>query len=144
MRPITEIIIHHTASPRDVTLDQIDRWHRERGFNKIGYHFLIDGKGVVHEGRPLQEIGAHCRGHNLVSAGVAVTGDNTREGLGWIGAQWLGLILLVEKLQARFGPIPVLGHRDTGAATECPGLDVRAILLAENPLRAAGVVAGGD
>lgn len=26
----TQIVIHHTASPRDTSIDQIDKWHREK------------------------------------------------------------------------------------------------------------------
>ena len=42
MRKITEIIIHCSATTegKDFTVEDIDRWHRQRGFNGIGYHFV--------------------------------------------------------------------------------------------------------
>ena len=43
MRKIKEIIIHCSATKegRNYTVADIDRWHRERGFFCIGYHFVI-------------------------------------------------------------------------------------------------------
>ncbi|MBP5691206.1 MAG: N-acetylmuramoyl-L-alanine amidase, partial [Bacteroidaceae bacterium] len=76
MRKITEIIIHCSATPQgvDYTVADIDRWHRQRGFNKIGYHYVIYRDGSIHQGRPVEEIGAHCIGHNAHSIGVCYIG----------------------------------------------------------------------
>ncbi len=43
MRIITRLIIHCTATPRGrhVTVADIDCWHRQRGFDGIGYHYII-------------------------------------------------------------------------------------------------------
>ena len=72
MRKIKEIIIHCSATRegRDYTVADIDRWHRERGFFCIGYHFVIYRDGSIHVGRSVEEVGAHCKGHNTVSIGV--------------------------------------------------------------------------
>lgn len=55
MRKIDLIIIHCSATPegKDFTTADIDRWHRQRGFASIGYHFVIYRDGSVHHGRPL-------------------------------------------------------------------------------------------
>lgn len=76
MRKITEIIIHCSATPagRHHTVEDLDRWHREKGFKKIGYHYVIYLDGSIHEGRPVEEIGAHCAGHNAHSIGVCYIG----------------------------------------------------------------------
>ena len=54
MRKIDLIIIHCSATPegKDFTTADIDRWHRQRGFASIGYHFVIYRNGSVHHGRP--------------------------------------------------------------------------------------------
>ena len=64
MRKITEIIIHCSATieGKDYTVADIDRWHRARGFRKIGYHYVIYRDGSIHAGRPISETGAHCAG----------------------------------------------------------------------------------
>lgn len=43
MRKIDLIIVHCSATPegKDFTTADIDRWHRQRGFASIGYHFVI-------------------------------------------------------------------------------------------------------
>ncbi len=76
MRKIKEIIIHCSATRegRNYTVADIDRWHRERGFFCIGYHFVIYRDGSIHVGRSVEEVGAHCKGHNTVSIGVCYIG----------------------------------------------------------------------
>ena len=66
MRKITKIIIHCAATPegKDFTVQQIDQWHRQRGFRCIGYHFVIYRDGSIHKGRPIEQVGAHTSGHN--------------------------------------------------------------------------------
>ena len=72
MRHINEIIIHCSATPegRDYTVADIDRWHKARGWRGIGYHYVIYRDGSVHAGRPVEQIGAHCTGHNANSIGI--------------------------------------------------------------------------
>ena len=55
MRKINLIVVHCTATPegRDVTVADIDRMHRKKGWKKIGYHFVIYRDGSVHAGRPV-------------------------------------------------------------------------------------------
>ena len=53
MRKIDKILVHCAATPegKDFTVEDIDKWHKARGFKKIGYHFVIYNDGSVHEGR---------------------------------------------------------------------------------------------
>ena len=61
MRQINQIIIHCSATPegRDVTVDTIRQWHKQRGFRDVGYHYIIYRDGSVHIGRPEAEQGAN-------------------------------------------------------------------------------------
>lgn len=76
MREIKEIIIHCTATRPGavVHVSDVDRWHRQRGWAGIGYHYLIEPDGTIEPGRPLWKVGAHCHGHNRHSIGVAYVG----------------------------------------------------------------------
>lgn len=87
MRDIKEIIIHCSASDWG-NADVIDEWHRERGFDEIGYHFVImNGKvssdskyrkakdGMIEQGRDIEVQGAHCLGHNSYSIGICLIGN---------------------------------------------------------------------
>lgn len=119
------IILHHSASPFDTTPQQIDKWHKERGWKGIGYHFVcwfdIDcGMWRWTPGRKLWEVGAHCRGYNYDHVGVCVTGDYER----WAPTQAMLVVLirgLVMLCAERDIPITELyGHREK-ADTLCPG-----------------------
>ena len=82
MRKIDEIIIHCAATPegKAFTVADIDAWHKKRGFKCIGYHFVIYLDGSVHEGRALEEAGAHCLGHNANSIGICYIGGCAADG----------------------------------------------------------------
>lgn len=62
MKTIDAIIIHCSATRagQDLRAKDIDRMHRARGFNQIGYNFIVDLDGIVENGRPLGIDGAHC------------------------------------------------------------------------------------
>lgn len=82
MRTINEIIVHCTATPegKDFKAKDIDRWHRERGWKKIGYHYVIDLDGTIEKGRGENEVGAHCSGRNAHSIGVVYVGGLAKDG----------------------------------------------------------------
>ena len=132
MRPIDRIVIHHSASPRDTTtIEMITKWHvQDRGYDAIAYHLVILGTGAVRSGRDLAVKGAHAKGYNAYSIGICVVGDNTKPAQAWNAAQLLSLRAVIRALLAAFPGANVCGHRDVGA-TECPGTDVRALLLSE-------------
>ena len=65
-------VIHHTVS-HDVSAKTIDQWHKERGWDGIGYHFVIRKDGTVEEGRSLSKQGAHAKGRNKF-VGIVLTG----------------------------------------------------------------------
>ena len=68
----TKAVIHHTAS-HDVGVEEIDKWHKERGWDGIGYHFVIKKDGSIEKGRNLAVKGAHAKGRNG-RIGIALTG----------------------------------------------------------------------
>lgn len=121
------LVVHHSASPRDTTsVETIRRWHVEdRKWNDIGYHWVITADGKVHTGRPLTRQGAHAPKVNSLSWGVCVVGDNTKPGQRWNEAQEDSLLDLLGAVRLLQPDIEVIGHRDTGQATECPGLDIK-------------------
>lgn len=108
MRKITEIIVHCTATPAGlpVTVEQIDAYHRSLGWAGIGYHYLIDLKGQIHKGRDIRRPGAHCRGHNAHSIGVAYVGGLSPDGLAACDtrtdAQRLAMAALLKRLTKSF------------------------------------------
>ena len=130
MRHINEIIIHCSATPegRDYTVADIDRWHRARGWRGIGYHYVIYRDGSVHAGRPVEQIGAHCTGHNANSIGICYIGGVSADGKTpkdtRTPAQRIALRELVEELRAKYPGATVHGHREF-APKACPSFDVQ-------------------
>ena len=130
MRTISKIIVHcsATAEGRDFTVDDIRRWHLQRGFSDIGYHYVIYRDGSVHAGRPLEKVGAHCLGHNAHSVGVCYIGGLAADGKSpkdtRTAAQKSALVKLVAELRTRFPGASVHGHNEF-ATKACPCVDVR-------------------
>ena len=59
--------MHCTASRegQPLTVADIDKMHRARGWNGIGYHYV---------GRSVEKAGAHVSGHNADSIGICYVG----------------------------------------------------------------------
>lgn len=128
MRKINEIIVHCAATQegKDFTVQQIDSWHRQRGFRCIGYHYVIYRDGSVHCGRPESQVGAHCTGHNANSIGVCYIGGCASDGKTpkdtRTDAQKASLLKLLRELKAKYPVAAIHGHRDF-ANKACPSFD---------------------
>lgn len=133
MRAINKIIIHCTATPegRNVTVADVTRWHKEKGYRTIGYHYLIGLNGEVWRGRAEAEVGAHCEGENTNSIGVCYVGGLTKNGKQAKDTrtqeQRDALAKLVKELKVKYPLAKVHGHREF-ANKECPSFDVQAWL----------------
>lgn len=132
MRKITQIVIHCSATPegKAFTAADIDRWHRERGFNRIGYHFVVGLDGSIQTGRDIADVGAHVAGHNANSIGIVYIGGLAKDGKTpkdtRTPAQKEAIRHLVDTLKGYHPGVEVLGHRDFhGVAKACPSFDVK-------------------
>jgi N-acetyl-anhydromuramyl-L-alanine amidase AmpD len=128
MRTVNSVILHYSYSD-DVSAATIDGWHRARGWNGCGYHYVVRKDGKVENGRPVETVGAHCYGFNTNSIGICLTGSDK---MLWYpsAAQYDSLQTLLQDLMKRFN-IPSMNiffHREK-KATSCPGrLDKTKIL----------------
>lgn len=132
MRKITDIVIHCSATPegKDFDAADIDRWHKDRGWAGIGYHYVVKLDGTVQMGRPLDKAGAHVEGHNANSVGIVYIGGVAKDGKTpkdtRTPEQKTALRTIVAEMRRRFPQARVLGHRDfPGVAKACPSFDVR-------------------
>ena len=148
--------VHHTESANEYTQAQapgvvlaITKFHRDtRGWNDVGYNFLVDRFGTIYEGRAggtdLAVIGAHAQGFNGVSTGISVIGsftaleppaaalDAVARLIAWrlplAGVPVTGTVTVTSGggslAKFRAGAAVTLpricGHRDVGS-TDCPG-----------------------
>lgn len=128
MRTINEIIVHCSATQegKDFTIADIDRWHRQRGFTKIGYHYVIYRDGTIHVGRNESEVGAHCLVHNQNSIGICYIGGLSSDGKTpkdtRTDAQKKALTTLLQALKKKYPSASIHGHRDF-AKKACPSFD---------------------
>lgn len=120
------LIVHCSDSNPNVTVTDIRSWHIQRGWEDIGYHYVIYKDGSVHEGRPLEMIGAHCENDNHNSVGICLCGrenfpkeqlDALRKLLFQLMEVWL------------LTPDAIFGHRDRASGKAqgktCPNFDVQ-------------------
>ncbi|KAK9882852.1 hypothetical protein WA026_023548 [Henosepilachna vigintioctopunctata] len=81
--PVPYVIIAHTATQScfsqircSAIVRNIQTYHvNSSDFIDIGYNFLIGGAGDVYLGRGWENEGAHTKGYNAISVGIAFIGD---------------------------------------------------------------------
>ena len=112
-----KIILHHSAS-KVASAQLIDSWHRARGWNGMGYHFLVRKNGDIERGRPIDVVGAHCTGQNADSIGVCFEGDFDKEIME--DTQIKAGKELIAYLRKQYGDIRIAQHKDF-MATNCAG-----------------------
>jgi len=134
------ITVHCSASPITAKVDAkvIDRWHRERGFFCIGYHFVIKRDGVLEKGRPLDMAGAHVLGYNRKNIGVCLVGGVDADGkpeANYTDDQYHTLAMLLKELHENNPHAEIKGHCDyPGVTKACPCFDTRKWLVDTNVL----------
>lgn len=114
-RTIDTLIIHHTASG-EVSKATITKWHKQRGFKTIGYHYIIHQNGTIEQGRPEEQVGAHAKNRNKKSIGIVLIGYNT-----FTKAQKESLFNLCLALSRKYNISKIERHHQ-----QCPskGIDV--------------------
>lgn len=120
----TGIVVHHSATAEG-DVESFRRHHvTVRGWDDVGYHYVITRDGTVQIGRALTIKGAHAKNpapsRNSTHIGICLVGDND-----FTDAQLASLRRLISRLSARFDIKSVERHHE-----ECPGdsLNVEGLL----------------
>jgi N-acetyl-anhydromuramyl-L-alanine amidase AmpD len=141
MRKINQIIVHCTATRPDwwenKTLNEqvkeVEKWHTTppRNWSSIGYHYLIGRGGEIAQGRPVEKSGAHAKGHNSDSIGIALFGGFGSDADDLATDHFTPLQLaaaydLIRKLQDQYSikNENVIGHNRISTKA-CPGFRVQ-------------------
>ena len=75
-----EYIFVHTAAhgnasiAYDTSAEEINQWHKGRGWRGIGYNYVVRLGGTVEKGRSLWTSGAHVKGLNNKAIGICLSG----------------------------------------------------------------------
>jgi N-acetylmuramoyl-L-alanine amidase len=129
---VRHIVVHCSATPPSVHVDArvIDRWHRQKGWLMIGYHWVIKRDGGVEQGRQPDQPGAHVEGFNDKSIGICLAGgvaekDGTPDN-NFTWEQFSSLRSVIAGARILYPKAEVVGHRDMpGVRKACPSFDVR-------------------
>lgn len=145
-RRIDGIVIHCSDNlpTSKVTVEDIDREHRRRGWNGIGYHFVILPDGTIETGRQLEIPGAHVSGYNNHTIGICyiggrnpeATGKNDRYADTRTPEQKDSLRWLISAIKAHLphgGSMTVKGHRDYSPDQNRNGIIERFEFIKECP-----------
>ena len=135
MRLIHQIVIHCAATKpnMDVGVAEIRKWHMNRGWSDIGYHYVVRRDGTVEEGRDENLVGAGVKGFNKHTIHICLVGgvnDDMEPADNFTHKQKIQAKQLAKKLQKKYheltGIFPaVVGHRDfPGVKKACPCFDV--------------------
>lgn len=125
------LVVHCAATPAsmDIGVEDIRRWHRQKGWLDVGYHYVIRRDGTVEEGRHVDTQGAHVRGENHRSVGVCMVGgvsaDSKRKATNnFTVEQFESLRALLGKLRDMYPDAEIVGHRDLDGRKACPSFNV--------------------
>ena len=135
MREIKKIVIHCSDSDWGTAKD-IDAWHKERGWDGIGYHFVITNgvqrsmykyrakdDGILQRGRDVEKTGAHVKGHNSDSIGVCLIGRHHFTGKQLYDT--LPTLIRALMVSSHLTPEDVYGHNQFDPDKTCPSFDVK-------------------
>lgn len=131
------IIVHCLDTPETMSAGFVEcnRWHKKRGFKKhaygktihCGYHYIIRQNGVIEVGRPEGISGAHCRGYNSNSIGIALEGRYK-----FTKQQFASLKMLVSDIKIRYGDygdhVETYPHNHFNKNKTCPNFDINAVI----------------
>ena len=132
MREIKKIILHCSATreAQDISVETIRKWHLNRGWSDIGYHYVIYLDGSIHDGRPIKRSGAHTKGHNSTSIGVCYIGGVEKDGKTpkdtRTPEQDTALVNFLSALLEQYPEATLHGHNEF-AAKACPSFDVQEV-----------------
>jgi len=130
LNSIDTIYIHCSATPegKNVTVQEIDSWHKARGWSGIGYHFFVDLQGKIHIGRSLNRVGAHVKNHNVTSIGICYAGgvDEQNEPKDTLNKkQYMAIKNLIMSLGTVFQKsLNIKGHNEVSPKA-CPSFNVK-------------------
>ena len=124
------IVIHCSATPEtmDIGVDKIREWHvKERGWDDVGYHYVITRDGTIQPARSEEYMGAHAVAVNDRSLGLCLIGGSNKSGdweNNFTHEQFTTLKALLLSLQKRHTIKSIIGHYEVDKRKKCPSFNV--------------------
>ncbi len=144
-RQVTQIFIHCSADSnlKNDDVSVIKRWHLERGFDDVGYHFFIKKDGTLQNGRNLEIkpaaqdgvkiINGNKIGGNTGTIAICLHGGGSNPPIDdFTEAQFCTLRGLCKSINLAYnGNVTFHGHKEV-ACKECPLFDYKSVLKLNN------------
>ncbi|NXY49060.1 PGRP2 amidase, partial [Ceuthmochares aereus] len=130
--PLDFVYIHHTFVPAAPcrtfpacarAMRSMQRFHQDvRGWDDIGYSFVVGSDGYLYQGRGWRWVGAHTKGYNSKGYGLGYVGDFSSaspdpDAIALVRDELLPCAVRTNRLHCNY---TVRGHRQMGH-TDCPG-----------------------
>lgn len=118
LKTVNLLVVHCSATIPDRDIGAEEIWlemHKPRGFDAIGYHYVIRRDGTLEHGRDISLRGAHAKGFNWQSIGICLIGGIDIVGNAennYADEQLVTLKNLLKYLKGRYPEAKILGHRD--------------------------------
>jgi N-acetyl-anhydromuramyl-L-alanine amidase AmpD len=126
-RTVNRIFIHCSASDYahhdDVSV--MRKWHKQRGWSDVGYHFFIKKDGTLQKGRALNKIPAAQRGHNNKTIAICLHGLKKSK---FTKEQFKTLRKLCKEINDAYNQkVTFHGHCEV-SSKDCPVFDYKDVL----------------
>ena len=129
-RKIDFIVIHCTATSPNASVQSIrNHWKNVMKWKNVGYHILIDAKGIIHELATFDKVTNGVAGHNFNSIHISYIGGvdarnkpkDTRT-----DEQKVSLLTAIEKAKKYSPNAKIQGHKDfPNVKKACPSFDAK-------------------
>jgi len=125
MREIKYIVLHCTATSQNAKVSSIlNYWKNKLGWKSVGYHYLIDKQGVIHQLADEKKITNGVYGYNSVSLHISYIGGKDKDDRTEL--QQEAQRVLVRMLRNKYPDAIIQGHRDfDNVSKSCPRFDVK-------------------
>jgi hypothetical protein len=137
-REVSRVFIHCSASsvPEHGNVNVIRKWHLDRGWNDIGYHYFIPFSGELQLGRDIEIDPAAQKGHNENTIAICVHGLKIND---FTVNQFNTLIKLCSIINGECDGVTFHGHCEVSNKS-CPVFDYKSLL----DLQDNGVIISGQ
>lgn len=130
--PVPRVFIHHTLTPSCTSssacaarMRQMQNFHMDNKsppWSDIGYNFVVGEDVNVYEGRGWNTVGAHVRGYNSQSIGIAIIGNFTSKKPSSAALSVVKRLISCGVSMGKLSRSYTLhGHRDGDSSRPCPG-----------------------
>ena len=131
-RAITKVFLHCSASnrPNHDDVEVIRKWHKQRGWSDIGYHYFIRADGTIEKGRDIEKKPAAQAGHNTGTIAICLHGLYPQD---FSLFQYESVYKLCKAIDDAYDDrrISFHGHCEV-SPKPCPVFDYRAVLKLDN------------